>query len=696
MRRSQSCDCANQGDVLFPLDWSEAVTGGGKRAVERVGERRLKEVAGLDRLNLVNRDERCRESDSNAALAIGASDGRRRPDSKIVAPGALGRGLEAEKLLAFAKIRAPYSLGDAFPSAALGCGWTIAGYAVKLYDPLPCTSADGTVAPTDIGFHLDVASTCTVKLPSGKYRMYFSYGKIGTVKLAASSMRARRSAWPIEDGNGERKYMRTSASPDGIADWTQGRAWWDSGEQSTTVDVGKRHFTMKYVGWLDSDDGVDWALTAPQLAPVAGTTCEDVSYLDATPVFSSGSFWAGWHSTVIPSAEAVVTYRDPTVVYLKGYGRYLMFVVRCDGAGRGSSGGDLSYTIAPLAECDTCASGPCVTNPTTDIVFFSCLSPDFQVGVCGPFRAISLTADSAVGQWFGVPQALLTPDGDYVLLHAVRSQGGGGLWVASVNALGTAVGGLERDWAARPGVPYTALDPLAVAAFFLLGDVSITCGIAATKPVDPQFIFSPDGVLNLFYTEAERGDKEGTLRWVSQARAGAPYDAHALAKLTGSPSRREVREVLLAPAIEISAFGGLSGRGSTGRRGSVVRPGAAFDASVGPNSASTGLPAAHPSPWQMFRHLFALGCPPIDVQELSGGPDYTDPIDAPRKLHVASVHDPDVYIAADNTVRLLFYSFNGLIRAWAGPEVWDATLRTCSVPTEFEAVDVHLRPPPEI
>ncbi len=574
----------------------------------------------------------------------------------------------------------PWQLGDAFPSGALACDWTIADYAVPLYDPLPCTSTDGSIAPTDLGFHLDVASTNTIKLTTGVYRMYFAYGKVSTVELAARYTALRRDSWPVEDGNGDVKFSSTSKLPLGLVDWTDARTWWNPDETEPT----DCHFSPKYIGYLDSADGVTWSLTAPRLSPVSGTTCEDVSYLDAAPVFEAGTFWAGWHATAIPCAGAVVTYRDPSVVYLKGYGRYLMFVVRCDGTARSpkTAGTDVEYSVTPGDEaCDTCAPSTCLSptttdgvpdatpQPTTDLVFFSCSDPGFQVGVSGPFRAVALSPKPESGKWVGVPQAFLTPDGDYVLVHAVTG-GDGGLWVASLADLGPAVIDLERDWTMAPSTPYDARPAYAVAAFTLLGDVTLKCSSAST-PTDPQFVFAPDGTLNLFFTHTEPTDVADMLRYVAQARAAAPYDATALAAflsgiLETAPEAPE-RLPMSTPSPLLAGW-------YVGPFGGLIAPWWITE-------ALSSLPAAEEGRSRtvadMFLDMTVTDCPPIDVQEIIGADSYVDPIDTSMS-QLASVHDPDVYIAAADTVQLLFSSFNGLIRAWAAPAaVWSAPLATC-------------------
>lgn len=585
---------------------------------------------------------------------------------------------------AFADEAEGWELGDPFVSGALDCHWTVAGYAIPLYDPLPCTSTDGSIAPTDLGYHLEVASTCTVKLSTGVYRTYFAYPKLNTVG-------SERFSWPVRDGYGTKKFT-LEATGEASDRWEDNRTWWNPDE--ATAAVADRCFTPAYISFLDSTDGVSWPLSAPQVSPTSGTTCEDATYVGATPVFSSGSFRSGWKSTAIPSSGAVVTYRDPSVVYLKGWGRYLMFVVRCDGTGRSPAGGDVAYEVEPGQECNTCEPSSCLSStdsdgdgtpdespqPTTDLVFFSCPTPEFQAGVSGPFKALAMTTDHTRGLWIGVPQALLTPDGDYVLVHAVVG-GSGGLWAASLKTLGRAVDALEATFLADPATPYDDYFQ-AVAAFQLLGDVTLRCS-DALAPIDPHFVFSPDGVLNLFFTQEGSEDE---LRYVSQARASASYDADTLAVALGEALPTiDPSEATYAP-IDYST---TTVPGTPVGSGAALPPGWAatvFGTLVPPywlsEAVNRTIPGTEITPattvTAMFLDMTVTDCPPIDAQELIGSAEYTDPNDPSGVGQVPSVHDPEVFVAADGTVQMLFYAFSGLIRAWADPDdVWNAPLATC-------------------
>lgn len=549
---------------------------------------------------------------------------------------------------------ATYKVGDPFPTDPNECGWTVVEYAATLSDAMVCTAADGTVASKDLSFFLSVASTCTIELPTGGFRMYFAYPKLFTAK-GYGDPATRFREWPVEDSTGALKFHVTSSSfpDDRPRTWMEGREWWNPDEMTSLPY--ERNFSPVFVSYLDSADGVTWTINAPRVRPVSGTTCEDADYTDAVAEFDSGRFFAGWRSTAIPSAGQVVTYRDPSVVYLKGVGRFIMFAVRCDGTGLAASGADAYYTVDPLGpECDTCTPPPCLdtssctpspclsTTPVTDIVFFSCRDPNFQREVSGPFRAISLEADAIKFQWFGVPQAFLSPDGDYVFLHAVTTAGGG-LWAAPVAPFGAAVLKDEGELRARGAVDYTTFKG-GTETFQLLGDV-VLHDTTATSPSDPHFVFAPDGTLNLFFT-MEDPAVPGTLRWIAQARAKQSYMAAMLDELFfPEPDEGAAADVQIPNGHEIDIDG--------------------FE-----------WEPDYPSITEMFLDLYVTCCPPIDGQELVDDSDaYIDRSDVEQKM---SVHDPNVYIAADGTVQMLFYTLHGLVRAWANStDAWDADIAPC-------------------
>ncbi len=308
-----------------------------------------------------------------------------------------------------------WTWGDPFPAQITDCGWSVEDYAVPLLDPAPCVAADGTPESDRLEFYLATGTTQTTRLPNGVYRMYFGAASVVGVTKGVNSGRS----WPAYDVGGREKFaidVRGDAALDYSPD--QLEFWGVSG-----TDYKKLHFSRNFVGYIDSVDGINFPLYAPKVSPTSGSTCEDVSYAGAAGVLEEAAtgFWAGWHSTSIRAEEANVVYRDVSVVYLAELRRYLMFAVECDGYGRGVNGNADAMEGRGCTLCvpaDSFAT-PCILNnqPKTRYVFFTCPDPAFGANTMGPFPVAPGAPNEALGQWIGVPQAFLSPGGDYLMYY---------------------------------------------------------------------------------------------------------------------------------------------------------------------------------------------------------------------------------------------------------------------------------------
>lgn len=618
-------------------------------------------------------------------------------------------GVEPGPELSFHVMGALWTSGEAFPSQSTPCGWWLADRAVPLVDPLPCTYTDGTSEVDQLGYYLATGTNQTTKLPTGVYRMYFGAAYLAQVATDASMV---EYAWPTNDPGGRAKFAIDS---DGALPRPNGKKqrefWGASGD-----DYPNLHFSKEFIGYLDSTDGITFPMYAPSVAPTDGLTCEDASYAGATGTLedSSSGFWAGWHSTSIRTTGDTVVYRDASVVYLTALGRYVMFVVECDGRGLSTDG--LGTDVEDEAGCSLCVpnGGPdpaywCLFNdqPKTRYVFFTCVDPDFGANAMGPFAVAATPPDYAAGEWLGVPQAFLSPDAQYLLYYLPGPYSYCGMHIARISDLVAEVVWLERTKSA--GVDVDGAGILFDQHFVNLGPVVIDCDTPSSGTVptvtDEHFVFCEDGRLHLYFTNRDTSDITAPLRLVSHAAAFAAWDATAMEALfvtvpVAAPAGEPiVRPGVVAPAGESIVLDGVfAPAGKT-----IVLPGGSdvvfHGVSDGVDGRTVppcyfqwllGLPCVDtsylsnidivaPDPVSVDDILINFrmaACDPVYMSELLGGQEIEDVY---GDAVTVDLNDPNVYLAATGEYVMIVQctALGGLVRLTADVATACASRESC-------------------
>ncbi len=288
--------------------------------------------------------------------------------------------------------------------SALGdCTWVLGGWAIPLLDaPENETLHEACEVPwgTALGMHVSTASTCVLRDADGKggQRLYIQLAML------------------LDDQSGGGYALPATNPADTAGSITR---------ESPGANASGR-FSADYIAFVDSTDG----LTFPVYAPVyeASGNC-------GQPVRDTGAGAydaAGWTPTALncrtpagaaPSSSGdYVAYRDPTVIDLRArYGNLGFCMMVCVEA----------RSRAPIdAASDAFTEGKSgtdpLTNPRTRVVCFLSPGPDFAPGGLAPtpgqlgqaFVLVEPRAQDVMPQpeWYGVPTATITPDGDSLVL----------------------------------------------------------------------------------------------------------------------------------------------------------------------------------------------------------------------------------------------------------------------------------------
>lgn len=325
--------------------------------------------------------------------------------------------------------------------------WSFAGPAARLLDPGLSSAFTHCATFQDTGFRLRTTSPALLRM-GGRVRMYFFNGVLAedpelVRRVGAQNVRfwptwvlsAGETPAQIEAGepwvnlvdaaipsNRLDKFTLELATGSPIFGGTAQAEWWRAAH-APNASVLELFFSPDFIGFLDSDDGISFPLYAPILDNADHPEAERCDFAKVEPIFEDArkGFRAGWRSTVIPCSNASVVYKCDSVIelMLDGAPIYLMFAVQCDGRGQGPNQTDIVENSA----CRLCEPNePCRHDPTplTRYVFFLCESPDFQVGVMGPFDMLKQPPRVENQQWVGVPQTFLSPDGEFLFFYLHR------------------------------------------------------------------------------------------------------------------------------------------------------------------------------------------------------------------------------------------------------------------------------------
>lgn len=339
--------------------------------------------------------------------------------------------------------------------------------------------------------------------------------------------------------------------------------WWRSFLE--TNDVRDLHFSREFVSFLDSTDGMIFPVQAPIVTTSNSSSPCDFIENSSDPfdvvstVYARQGFRSGWRSTVVPchsrdATNAIVrdiVYKADSVLEICFSRRplYLLFAVQCQG--------HFDEGEQRVLEEEESGCGPCTPcdgrTPRTRYVFFTCPDPDFQEGVYGPFHLQSRSnqPDPQQGQWVGVPQAFLSPDGAFLFLYLhpqnLADPGAAGLFVASIDAFTSALTRVMSSFpvafgAHGPHGPAPVPDPSSMAgllaslsgdalgaAFVRIAGALELCG-GSDEHVDQHFMFC-EGRLHLYAT-ALRTTKQGAteLDKFEHYSARSTFDASLLSR----------------------------------------------------------------------------------------------------------------------------------------------------------------------
>lgn len=418
------------------------------------------------------------------------------------------RGPAQLRMQAAEPLPPPWEAGEDFPSGSTGCGWELVDYVAKLRDP-NSVACDGSPLSDDyLAYFLNTTSTSTVvNRGSVSQRMYFQNPSLGSEEALAGSP---APLFPIYATDETPKFAVATVLEFGGPLLGDTDAWWRTEFPTGSEDITELHFSSSYIAFLDADSDGLYTLWAPWLEPSADSDC-----WEAVEPSYSGSFGrAGWHSTSIPCADASVTFRDVTVLYLPTLGMWLMVAVRCVG--------------------DPAAGGNCGSpGADTSLVWFISGDPSFQQTdaneVRGPFALIpeAYQPDVGVGDFVGVPTALIDPDDRHLIVMERDRK----VWVCPLQdfeiwALLVAI--FSPTFLGDPDFSIGDTTPL-----ILLGPYSTTGSTPSSNlaptVTDEHLLIDDAGYLQLFFANRYNGDHEtDTLDLLSRARSSIAYHPDVL------------------------------------------------------------------------------------------------------------------------------------------------------------------------
>jgi hypothetical protein len=412
----------------------------------------------------------------------------------------------------------PWDGCDPIPTRGSGCGWTLRGHLARLVDPndLSCDDAASgitTGGTADLGWWLSAGSTCTVRLADGRQRIYMHSPSLATLCGEADVL------WPYQDARGASKFGVTVAGSSVIR-VGDAEGWW-SADADAVTDPAELHFSSRYIAWMDAEDDGTFTLIAPELAPNTSAD-EGECWADVTPTFDTSLGRAGWHSTDIPFTGASTVYRDVSVCYLAGPGAglYVLVCVECSSD---------TFVEGEDPGCSICTPGACTDagTPTTRLVYFASTSPDFNEStapVAGPFALFAPEdqPDADVGEWLGVPQALVDPGGEYMFVMVNKNDADGALlYAARVSDVlvqvfvqvifGEGTASVFHDHLAGGGYAGSAVEGRTPSSGY---EPTVT---------DPHLLFGDDGLAHLFYANRYSGSTADPLDLLSSAHALLAY-----------------------------------------------------------------------------------------------------------------------------------------------------------------------------
>lgn len=301
------------------------------------------------------------------------------------------------------------------------CGFVFQGYAVPVLDPESNHEQEGEGCFDEwtawIGWHVNTASTCTIPLPTGGYRMYLPEPRLQKEAVAIPAVNLSPFSHPHRDG---------------VPRYPDDKSWAEH----------TLRFSSDYIAFVDSADGSQFPVYAPEMTLTDGV-CDFWDVLN--PDWTN----AGWTPTCVPSRSVpgneagasapdgslvYSVYRDPSVVYVPAKGKYLMFAVEC-------------RSTIPYVGGDSspCLPGGDYVIPYTRYVVFLSDSPDFPADGTTPdpldASALAVLVQPDLGaegpgvyspnEWYGVPHALMGPDGSSVLVYLTWAGAGGAAPVPS-------------------------------------------------------------------------------------------------------------------------------------------------------------------------------------------------------------------------------------------------------------------------
>ena len=442
-------------------------------------------------------------------------------------------------------------------------GWDLDyAYAAPLLDPAVVNGSSLCPSEADTRWRLYTTSPAFATLGNGQQRMYFFDGTLRNPLADPSTTR-----WPtqvvLSDGTTPFKFNAQIATSSQTEE-----AWWRA-EYSSGQSVSTLRFSKQFIAFLDSDDGVVFNLFTPLLInPTEAGRCD---FTRATVHYS----WielhnqqlsirqAGWKSTVIPCHYAGIVYKMDSVLCVPipdANPVWVMFAVRCSGAGLGTNGSDLEEGLdgaCPLCSPSTDDASICIRpghpTPVTDYVIFVSESPDFREGTLGPFGLLPDKPDDDAGQWVGVPQAWMSDDGRFIFyyVHPNRGESGQPTAYEGLNVARTADFGIRLALASIQYAAFAATDSalhpahddagvldqieqtraIISPAFRNLGNIEVCAqdldNLSEGDPwVDEHFIFC-DGRLHLYYTHlgefVEKPRDEPRLDAIHRASARAAF-----------------------------------------------------------------------------------------------------------------------------------------------------------------------------
>lgn len=357
------------------------------------------------------------------------------------------------------------------------CGFVFQGYAVPVLDPESNHEQEDEGCFDEwtawIGWHVNTASTCTIPLPTGGYRMYLPEPRLQKEAERIPDPKLSPFSHPHRD--------RVRRYPD------------DKSWAEYTL-----RFSSDYIAFVDSADGSNFPVYAPKMTLTDGV-CDfwDVDDPD----------WAnaGWTPTCVPSRSVpgneaglwsisgttgerdyqyYSVYRDPSVVYVPSKGKYLMFAVEC------------RSTIPYVGTSGPCLPGGDYVIPFTRYVVFLSDSPDFPAGdtipdpVDASALAVLVQPDEGAGgpigrvpptEWYGVPHALMSPDGAQVLVYLTWSGSGGA--TSAPARIEARYGSTSLPWQPHgdptAGISVFAIDAGALVDALVAGDTAEVLALAS-------------------------------------------------------------------------------------------------------------------------------------------------------------------------------------------------------------------------